>query len=203
MSRTPFALGLAVTTIAASAMVLELRASGENLSMPESKIAFPENYGQGVMYMSVNRPVNPKSSTGLENIARADDFYITPAALEALRRGEPTPNGTVITRVQYRTELDTRGNPVTDAGGRFIRGALFGFAVMEKRTGWGTDYPPEKRNGEWEYQAFTPDRKPNPKAKLESCFHCHKPLARTDFLFSIDKIRALGARMATLGDNAP
>jgi len=25
---------------------------------------------------------------------------------------------------------------------------------MEKRAGWGADYPPAKRNGEWEFQAF-------------------------------------------------
>ena len=42
---------------------------------------------------------------------------------------------------------------------------------MEKRGGWGTEYPEDIRNGEWEYQAFTAERKPNEKANLTACFH--------------------------------
>jgi hypothetical protein len=77
-----------------------------------------------------------------------------------------------------------------DANGRFIKGDLVGYAVMEKRTGWGVEYPEEKRNGEWEYQVFMPDRKINEKANLNSCFECHKPHASTDYLFTADKIKA-------------
>ena len=44
----------------------------------------------------------------------------------------------------------------------------------------GAEYPEEKRNGEWEYQVFTPDRKVNDKANLNSCFECHKPHANTE-----------------------
>jgi len=65
-----------------------------------------------------------------------------------------------------------------------------GFAVMEKRAGWGADYVPEYRNGEWEYQAFTTDRKANDKANLFACFACHKPLDKQDFVFSYDKLKA-------------
>ena len=59
------------------------------------------------------------------------------------------PSGTVITTVIYKAKLDGDGNPVKDAGGRYIKSDLAAYAVMEKRTGWGTEYPPEKRNGEW------------------------------------------------------
>jgi hypothetical protein len=41
---------------------------------------------------------------------------------------------------------------------------------MEKRTGRGAEYPPELRNGEWEYQDFTADRKANDKVNLAACF---------------------------------
>ena len=47
---------------------------------------------------------------------------------------------------------------------------------MEKRTGWGTEYPDDIRNGEWEYQAFKADKSPNTAANLTACFNCHKPL---------------------------
>ena len=194
MSRTRFALSLAVAAIAGGAITLELCASGQHLPPPDSNVAFPENHAQGIMYMTVNRAVNPMSAAGLENIARVDDFYITPAAVHALRRGELVPSGTVITRVQHRAQLDAHGNPLKDANGRFIKGALFGFGVMEKRTGWGDHSPPESRTGEWRFQAFTPDKNPNRNVNLDSCVRCHKPLASKDYLFSFDRIKAMAAK---------
>ena len=86
------------------------------------------------------------------------------------------PDGTVLTLVQYRAKLGADGNPEKDANGRFIKGDLVAYTVMEKRKGWGTEYPDDIRNGEWEYQAFTAAKQPNPNAKLVACFECHKPL---------------------------
>jgi plastocyanin len=57
--------------------------------------------------------------------------------------------------------------------------------VMEKRDGWGTEYKDDIRNGEWEYQAFGPDKKVNDKANLAGCFTCHKPHAGQDFVISL------------------
>ena len=91
--------------------------------------------------------------------------------IEAVKSGQPIPSGTVITLVDYRD------------------GALFRYVVMEKRAGWGAEYPPEIRNGEWEYQAFTPARAVNDKANLTACFQCHKPLDKQDFVFSYDKLK--------------
>jgi hypothetical protein len=55
----------------------------------------------------------------------------------------------VITLVEYKAKLDDHGNPLRDASGRLIKGEISRYVVMEKRTGWGAEYPPEKRNGEW------------------------------------------------------
>jgi hypothetical protein len=98
--------------------------------------------------------------------------------------------GLLLQRCFNKAKLDGDGNPVKVANGRFIKGDLVGYAVMEKRTDWGAEYPEEKRNGEWKYQVFTPDRKVNEKANLNSCFECHKPHASTDFLFTADKIKS-------------
>ena len=81
------------------------------------------------------------------------------------------------------------GKPDKDANGRFIKGDLIAYTVMEKRTGWGTEYPDDIRNGEWEYQAFKADRTVNDKAKLANCFTCHKPLDKQDFVFSFDAMK--------------
>jgi len=61
--------------------------------------------------------------------------------------------------------------------------------VMEKRAGWGAEYPEAQRNGEWEYQAFRADRSPNPNANLTACFNCHKPQSGQDFVFSYEHLK--------------
>src|SRR5215218_1083137 len=87
-------------------------------------VKFPENFAEGVLYAMVTRG-NLK-----------EDIFTNRAAIDAVKNGQPIPSGTVITLVDYRD------------------GKLFRYVVMEKRTGWGAEYPPEKRNGEWEFQAF-------------------------------------------------
>ena len=63
------------------------------------------------------------------------------------------------------------GEPEKDANGRFIKGELIGYTVMEKRTGWGTEYPDDVRNGEWEYQAFKADKTPQRQGQPEGLLH--------------------------------
>jgi hypothetical protein len=46
----------------------------------------------------------------------------------------------VLTLVQYKARVDASGNPEKDANGRFIKGDLIAYTVMEKRTGWGAEY---------------------------------------------------------------
>src|SRR5205809_3316318 len=60
---------------------------------------------------------------------------------------------------------------------------------MEKRTGWGAEYPPEKGNGEWEYQAFTADKAVNDTEDLNRGFSCHKTKEQQDFVFTVDQMK--------------
>jgi hypothetical protein len=148
------------------------------------KIAFPADYDKGVLYTTVDRPDNKQYR----------ELFATPEAVEALKAGKEMPSGTVLTLVQYRAKVDAAGNPEKDANGRFIKGELIGYTVMEKRAGWGTEYADDIRNGEWEYQAFTAARAVNEKANLKNCFVCHKPLDKQDFVFSFDAIKAAGSK---------
>jgi len=159
----------AVATIAVTGAV---RADGE-------KVTFPENYAQGVLYATVDRPDNKQYR----------ELYGPQVALDAARKGEPLPSGTVLTMVQYAAKLDAAGNPEKDANGRFIKTNIVGYTVMEKRNGWGAEYPETKRNGEWEYQAFRADKTPNSQANLDNCFNCHKPLDKQDFVFSYERLK--------------
>jgi len=146
-----------------------------------NRISFPADYAKGVLYGTVDRADNKQYR----------ELYVSPPeAIDAAKKGEPLPRGTVLTLVQYRAQLDADGNPVKDAGGRFIKGDLVAYTVMEKREGWGSEIPESIRNGEWEYQAFTAARTANPKADLANCYTCHKPLDKDDYVFTYDRLKA-------------
>jgi hypothetical protein len=143
------------------------------------KVVFPENFAKGVLYTTVDRADNKQYR----------ELYSTPEAIAALKAGKAIPSGTVLTLVQYKAKLDAAGSPEKDANGRFIKGELVAYTVMEKRDGWGTEYADDIRNGEWEYQAFKADKSVNDKANLKNCFTCHKPLDKQDFVFSYEAMK--------------
>lgn len=163
---------LSIAALAAVSLTAAVRAGGD-------KVAFPETYAKGVLYTTVDRPDNKQYR----------ELYTSAEAIAALKAGKPIPSGTVITMVNFKAKLNAAGEPEKDANGRFIKGELAGYAVMEKRTGWGTEYPADTRNGEWEYQAFKADKTVNDKANLKNCFTCHKPYDKQDFVFSYDKMK--------------
>ena len=173
-TKVKFVIATTVTASALFGVALSARADGD-------LVKFPENYEKGVLYAIVDRPDNKQYR----------ELYAPAAAIEAAKAGKPLPDGTVLTLVQFNALLDAAGNPQKNAEGRFIKGTRVGYTVMEKRAGWGAEYPEAQRNGEWEYQAFTADRKVNDKANLTGCFNCHKPLdPRQDYVFSYDRMKA-------------
>jgi plastocyanin len=172
--RLRHSIPLAVTlgAVSAVAIVASVRAGGE-------KVAFPENWAKDTLYATVDR----------YDVKQYRELYATPAAVEAARKGEPIPSGTVLTLLQYKAQVDAAGAPVKGADGKFVKGDLLAYTVMEKRTGWGTEYSDDIRNGEWEYQAFLPDKSVNAKANLKACFECHKPHAAQDFVISLASLK--------------
>jgi len=162
----------ALVGVGVFALATQVRAGGD-------KVVFPEGFDKGVLYTTVDRADNKQYR----------ELYTSQAAIDAAKKGQPMPDGTVVTLVQYRAKLGADGNPEKDANGRFIKTDILAYTVMEKRKGWGAEYDEKIRNGEWEYQAFTPAKQPNPNAKLTACFECHKPLpSASDFLFSYGKM---------------
>jgi hypothetical protein len=124
------------------------------------RVLFPENYAKGVHYATVERG----------NIR--EELFTSQEAIDAARNGQPLPSGTVITMEDYRS------------------GKLFRYVVMEKRTGWGSQYPSEVRNGEWEFQAFNADRTVNRNENVTRCMGCHKSRENQDFVFTLDRVKA-------------
>jgi hypothetical protein len=167
----------AVGGISAFAATVQVRAGGD-------LVAFPEGFEKWVLYHTLDRADNKQHR----------ELYINQVALDGLKTGKETPSGTVIIMVQWAAKLDEQKNPVKDANGRFVKDRIVGYTVMEKRAGWGKEYPDDIRNGEWEYQAFTPDKKINAKANLVNCFKCHKPLDKADFLFTYEQVLKAAGR---------
>ncbi len=155
------------------------------------KVVFPADFDKGVLYATVDR----------HDIKQYRELWATKDAVDAVRAGKPIPSGTVLTLVQYKAKVDDKGVPVRGPDGRFQKGDLVAYTVMEKRTGWGAEYPDELRNGEWEYQVFGSDRKVNDKANLKACFQCHKPHAGQDYVISLARLAgaAPGAKVERPG----
>jgi Cytochrome P460 len=172
-SHTSLAVVATVATVFGVALTFQVRAGAD-------KVAFPDNYATGVMYLSLDKPESKQ----------VHQVYAMPEAFAAARKDQPMPSGTVFTVVRYSAQLDAQGNPIKGADGQFVKGELLGYAVMEKRMGWGSEYPDTLRNGEWEYRAFTAEKKPNENVKLTTCFECHKPTANHDFVYSYDKLKS-------------
>jgi hypothetical protein len=157
------------------AFTVAVRAGGDN-------VKFPANYAKWVLYTTVDRPDNKQYR----------EIYITQFAFDQVKAGKPLPSGSAITMVNYKAKLNAAGEPEKDANGRFIKtDEIAGILVMEKRMGWGAEYPADMRNGEWEYQAFKADGTVNDKADLKACFTCHlQKVANQDFVFTLDKLKA-------------
>jgi hypothetical protein len=141
------------------------------------KVAFPA-YQNHVLYDVLDQP----------DIGEIREAYIDPESLKKFQPGQPFPSGTVLTLPTFKALTTESGDFVRDANGRLVRGRLDRIVVMEKRAGWGSEYPDELRNGEWEYNRFRPDGSYDMTADIKGCFQCHKPFEKIDFVFTIQEI---------------
>ena len=148
-------------------------------------IKFPSDYLKGTLYATVDRA----------DVKQYRELYTQAAVVEAVRKGKPIPSGAVIVLVQWSVEQDDKGVPKKGADGRFIKKDILAHTVMEKRTGWGTEYPDSLRNGEWEYSVFNAKMEFNPKANFKGCFECHKPHEKIDYVISLASLRPGAASM--------
>lgn len=168
MKSTPFRIAAAVAaTFSATAF-----------AGPE-KVTYPAGFEKGVLYGSVDR----------YDTKQYRELYTSKAVVDAVKAGKPIPAGATITMAIYKAKVDDKGAPVKDAKGRFQKGEAVAHMVMTKGAGWGAEYPASKRNGEWEYQAFTPAGAVNDKANLNTCFACHKPHEGQDYVISLARFK--------------
>jgi hypothetical protein len=92
MTTHTYASIASIATLAAFTVIGPVCAGGD-------KVAFPENHEAGVLFTTVDRPDNKQFR----------EFYASAAALEAAKKGEPLPDGTVITMLQYAAKARCPG----------------------------------------------------------------------------------------------
>lgn len=150
-------------------------------AMARSKLAFPEGYrGSYARYHSINFPATKQ----------VRHYYANPVALQAAREGKPLPDGAVLLAEVYNAKLDADKAPVMGADGFFVPDQLVAYTAMARERGWGQDFPDLLRNEDWQYGVFTAAKAPRPGVNQAECLACHKPLDKSSFVFTLDKLAA-------------
>jgi len=170
LSNAAWAAGASIVAISLFAVIPSVTAGPD-------KVKFPA-YQTHLLYDVLDKPEDKEIM----------EFYVNPEALKHIKSAQPLPSGTTLTRPTFKAVLDEKGELVRDANSRLIRGRLDRIVVMEKRTGWGTEYPDALRNGEWEYGRFGAEGTLTTTANYKACFECHKPKSDQDFVFSLPQL---------------
>ncbi|HSV79419.1 MAG TPA: cytochrome P460 family protein [Ramlibacter sp.] len=133
--------------------------AGWQASAENNRVTFPKNLDQLVHYTTVKRG----NST--------ERMLISQFAIEAAKNGRELPAGTQVVLADFRD------------------GQVFRYFVMEKGQGWGADYAPGRRTGDWQFQSFKPDRTVNLSENTARCQSCHQGQKETQFLYTFNDLR--------------
>jgi len=99
-------------------------------------------------------------------------------AIKAYREAKlPFPDGTVLARIAWTYVASEENNTVFGRQQSFVAGPATNVQFMVK------DSRRYATTGGWGFAQFK-DGKPDPTAKLETCFPCHEPAKARDFVFT-------------------
>jgi hypothetical protein len=148
---------LPLSALAAAAAALAMCLGGPQAQAEPNRVTFPK-LEDLVHYTTVRRgEVTEHIST-------------TRAAIEAIQKGLPVPNGTHFVLADYR-----------DA-------KIFRYFVMEKGEGWGNDFEERRRTGDWQFQWFKPDRTINLQENTARCMACHASQKDSQYLYTAKRL---------------
>jgi len=144
---------VAVTTIAAE--------SADDLKVPTGYRT----------WFHVNTMVVDKASPLFDGLGGMHNVYANPAAVAALKKGGPYPNGS-----QFVTDL----HDFSIVEGSYVEGARKGVATMVK------DSKKFASTGGWGFQFWADGdaKKPQVTDATKQCFACHEPKKDKDYVYS-------------------
>jgi Cytochrome P460 len=125
-----------------------------------NRVTFPENLDALVHYATVVRG------------EVTEHIKTTPAAIEAVKNGQPIPAGTHFVLEDFRD-----GKP-------------YRYFVMQSGPDWGAEYDEGRRTADWQFQWFWPDKSVNLDENTARCQGCHQGRADSNFLYTADRIPA-------------
>jgi cytochrome c553 len=149
-------------------------------NLAKSNLAFPEGYQASyTQYLKINFP----------ETNQVRHYFVNAPALQAAKDGKSLPDGSTMLAEVWSAKLDADKKPVLGADGFYVADKLLFYTAMGRDAGWGKDIPEMLRNENWNYAVFTTAKQQRPANQAE-CLACHKPLDKTSYSFTIDKITA-------------
>lgn len=147
--------------LAASALaVCALAFDGESAHAEANRVRFPTTLEKLVHYTTVKRG------------DVTEHMLTTQEAIDAVKLGQAIPSGTHVVLVDYR-----------DA-------KVFRYFVMEKKDGWGADFAANRRTGDWQFQAFKPDKTINLGENSARCQSCHQSKEDSQHLYTFNDLKS-------------
>jgi|RhiMetdeSRZDD1v2_1073273.scaffolds.fasta_scaffold984589_2 cytochrome P460 len=126
----------------------------------ENRVVFPGNFANYVRYGIFDR-----GSSG-------EEAFALPETIANSKNGQPLPDGTqLVLRILKNGELTS-------------------YFVMQKGEDWGADYDEERRTGDWQFQQFDTSMKVMASTNTAQCQSCHSNRESTEFMYTIDEMRA-------------
>jgi Cytochrome P460 len=152
---------LITMTIAAVAVTTIAAESADDLKVPTG-------YRN---WFHVNTMIVDKASPLFNDLGGMHNVYANPAAVAALKKGGPYPNGS-----QFVTDL----HDFTITDGSYVEGARKGVATMVK------DSRKYGSTGGWGFQFWVEGdaKKPAVTDATKQCFACHEPQKSKDYVYS-------------------
>jgi cytochrome c553 len=146
--------------------------------MATTRVTFPERYKETfTRYHTINFPARKQ----------VHHFFANKAALQAAKAGKPLPDGSVLLVEVHSVRLDFDDKPMLGGDGYFVAEDLLAYSVMARDAGWGAEIPEMLRNENWNYAAFSAERKPRSINQAE-CLACHKPLDKSSYAFTLKEL---------------
>nr|WP_315426981.1 cytochrome P460 family protein [uncultured Albidiferax sp.] len=124
-----------------------------------NRVTFPTNLDRLVHYTTVKRG------------EVTEHLLTTQEAIDAIKLGKLIPSGTHVVLVDYRDNK------------------VFRYFVMEKRDGWGAEFAPARRTGDWQFQHFKADKTINLSENSARCQSCHQGREDDQHLYTLSDMK--------------
>lgn len=162
-------------------LLLALGATMPVQAQEDRALAFPENYRtEFTRYYSGDRLMNDDQTI----VLYANDIAVAGAD----DPGGP-PSGAVLVAEIYAASKGADGKVLESDLARRLPGEWKAIALMERRDGWGDQYPVGLKVGNWEFEVFSTSGK-NLGKDTTACRACHEPRSEKGFMFSLEHLAA-------------